>query len=190
MSITKLSPNWACQMGPIHLINFLLSGTSSSIFLSSRLESHRRPTLPCFVTTTSNVYLVLGLRSATTSTMLATAFGPFSEMALHMILLALRRNTSPMAHLLMLLLLLLLLLAGALRLALFLPLCRSIYRQYCCVCSVVAMFHISVRDLQDDDSDGSVVRKHRKRQSVLRRTDGHLESNVLALFRRRQAYPV
>src|SRR6218665_2264024 len=128
MSITKLSPNWACQMGPIHLINFLLSGTSSSIFLSSRLESHRRPTLPCFVTTTSNVYLVLGLRSATTSTMLATAFGPISEMALHMILLALRRNTSPMAHLLMLLLLLLLLLlAGALRLALFLPLCRSIY---------------------------------------------------------------
>src|SRR6218665_84844 len=27
MSITKLSPNWAYQMGPIHLINFLLSGT-------------------------------------------------------------------------------------------------------------------------------------------------------------------
>src|SRR6218665_146480 len=26
MSITKLSPNWACQMGPIHCINFLLSG--------------------------------------------------------------------------------------------------------------------------------------------------------------------
>src|SRR6218665_872455 len=26
MSITKLSHNWACQMGPIHLINFLLSG--------------------------------------------------------------------------------------------------------------------------------------------------------------------
>src|SRR6218665_2968693 len=26
MSITKLSPNWACQMGPIHFINFLLSG--------------------------------------------------------------------------------------------------------------------------------------------------------------------
>src|SRR6218665_3916830 len=26
MSITKLSPNWAYQMGPIHLINFLLSG--------------------------------------------------------------------------------------------------------------------------------------------------------------------
>src|SRR6218665_2383271 len=22
MSITKLSPNWACQMGPIHFINF------------------------------------------------------------------------------------------------------------------------------------------------------------------------
>src|SRR6218665_857891 len=28
MSITKLSPNWACQMGPIHCINFLLSGYS------------------------------------------------------------------------------------------------------------------------------------------------------------------
>src|SRR6218665_1223885 len=26
LSITKLSPNWACQMGPIHFINFLLSG--------------------------------------------------------------------------------------------------------------------------------------------------------------------
>src|SRR6218665_2025253 len=26
MSITKLSPNWAYQMGPIHFIKFLLSG--------------------------------------------------------------------------------------------------------------------------------------------------------------------
>src|SRR6218665_3125577 len=26
MSITKLSPNWTYQMGPIHFINFLLSG--------------------------------------------------------------------------------------------------------------------------------------------------------------------
>ena len=26
MSITKLSPNWACQMGPVHFINFLVSG--------------------------------------------------------------------------------------------------------------------------------------------------------------------
>src|SRR6218665_912392 len=26
MSITKLSPNWACQMGPIHCPKFLLSG--------------------------------------------------------------------------------------------------------------------------------------------------------------------
>ena len=26
MSITKLSPNWACQMAPIHFIKFLLSG--------------------------------------------------------------------------------------------------------------------------------------------------------------------
>ena len=30
MSITKLSPNWACQMGPIHLINCLLSGKATS----------------------------------------------------------------------------------------------------------------------------------------------------------------
>jgi len=27
LSITKLSPNWACQLGPIHFINFLLSGS-------------------------------------------------------------------------------------------------------------------------------------------------------------------
>src|SRR6218665_3393901 len=27
MSITKLSPNWACQLSPIHYINFLLSGS-------------------------------------------------------------------------------------------------------------------------------------------------------------------
>src|SRR6218665_3350092 len=26
ISITKLSPNWACQMGPIHCPKFLLSG--------------------------------------------------------------------------------------------------------------------------------------------------------------------
>src|SRR6218665_2064227 len=26
MSMTKLSPNWACQIGPIHFIKFLLSG--------------------------------------------------------------------------------------------------------------------------------------------------------------------
>src|SRR6218665_344129 len=31
MSITKLSPNWACQMGPIHCINFLLSGSCTSM---------------------------------------------------------------------------------------------------------------------------------------------------------------
>src|SRR6218665_3711057 len=27
MSITKLSPNWACQMGPIHCPKFLLPGS-------------------------------------------------------------------------------------------------------------------------------------------------------------------
>ena len=35
MSITKLSPNWAYQMGPIHFINFLLSGP----YLFSAVES-------------------------------------------------------------------------------------------------------------------------------------------------------
>src|SRR6218665_2514771 len=29
MSVTKLSPNWAYQMGPIHFIKFLLSGDDS-----------------------------------------------------------------------------------------------------------------------------------------------------------------
>src|SRR6218665_2570718 len=29
VSITKLSPNWACQMSPIHLVKFLLSGCLS-----------------------------------------------------------------------------------------------------------------------------------------------------------------
>src|SRR6218665_2310303 len=29
MSITKLSPNWVCQMGPIHCPKFLLSGQLS-----------------------------------------------------------------------------------------------------------------------------------------------------------------
>src|SRR6218665_2398271 len=33
VSITKLSPNWACQMGPIHCPKFLLPG-SPSYFLS------------------------------------------------------------------------------------------------------------------------------------------------------------
>jgi len=28
MSITKLSPNWACQMGTIHCAKFLMSGTA------------------------------------------------------------------------------------------------------------------------------------------------------------------
>src|SRR6218665_1738994 len=32
MSITKLSPNWACQMGPIHYLTVLLSGRSSFTF--------------------------------------------------------------------------------------------------------------------------------------------------------------
>ena len=31
MSITKLSPNWACQMGPIHCPKFLLSGETSKL---------------------------------------------------------------------------------------------------------------------------------------------------------------
>src|SRR6218665_812344 len=31
LSITKLSRNWACQMGHIHFINFLLSGLSAEL---------------------------------------------------------------------------------------------------------------------------------------------------------------
>src|SRR6218665_3173845 len=31
MSITKLSPNWACQMGPIHCPKFLLPGEGQLI---------------------------------------------------------------------------------------------------------------------------------------------------------------
>src|SRR6218665_3793988 len=38
MSITKLSPNWAYQIGPIHFINFLLSGWAlPDLFGSSSL---------------------------------------------------------------------------------------------------------------------------------------------------------
>ena len=41
MSITKLSPNWACQMGPIHCPKFLLSGIGlicgKQIVLSGKL---------------------------------------------------------------------------------------------------------------------------------------------------------
>src|SRR6218665_2518956 len=44
MSITKLSPNWACQMGPIHCPKFLLPGDgpeyNSNIFGTvARLQS-------------------------------------------------------------------------------------------------------------------------------------------------------
>src|SRR6218665_2413771 len=33
VSITKLSPNWACQMGPIHCPKFLLSGLAVKRFV-------------------------------------------------------------------------------------------------------------------------------------------------------------
>src|SRR6218665_2369281 len=36
MSITKLSPNWACQMGPIHCPKFLLPGSLNSSLLFSK----------------------------------------------------------------------------------------------------------------------------------------------------------
>src|SRR6218665_1551213 len=39
MSITKLSPNWACQMGPIHCPKFLLSGEMDS---NSRRRDYER----------------------------------------------------------------------------------------------------------------------------------------------------
>src|SRR6218665_1384192 len=46
LSITKLSPNWACQMGPIHFINFAVWALTSSCLLimqrSCWLISYRR----------------------------------------------------------------------------------------------------------------------------------------------------
>src|SRR6218665_1247609 len=47
MSITKLSPNWACQMGPIHCPKFLLSGPSGSRYRAR----HWRMTTTYFTTT-------------------------------------------------------------------------------------------------------------------------------------------
>src|SRR6218665_2665776 len=43
MSITNLSPNWACQMGPIHCPKLLLSGSLPSYHLSLS------PSLPLLV---------------------------------------------------------------------------------------------------------------------------------------------
>src|SRR6218665_3032034 len=49
MSITKLSPNWACQMGPIHCPKFLLSGkvclplVTSSLILWTNCRSFFYP---------------------------------------------------------------------------------------------------------------------------------------------------
>src|SRR6218665_1118934 len=37
LSITKLSPNWACQMGPIHCPKFLLSGCHSTNIKERRI---------------------------------------------------------------------------------------------------------------------------------------------------------
>src|SRR6218665_163430 len=42
MSITKLSPNWACQMGPIHFINFLLSGEWTYTYTRTHTAGHRQ----------------------------------------------------------------------------------------------------------------------------------------------------
>src|SRR6218665_3781169 len=39
MSITKLSPNWACQMGPIHCPKFLLPGERSQPNLGQTMWS-------------------------------------------------------------------------------------------------------------------------------------------------------
>src|SRR6218665_2752943 len=43
MGITKLSPNWTCQMGPIHFLKFLLSAWVDRIVsanYSARCPSH------------------------------------------------------------------------------------------------------------------------------------------------------
>src|SRR6218665_2703517 len=44
MSITKLSPNWACQMGPIHCPKFLLPGLCIYIYICPHTHARtRRP---------------------------------------------------------------------------------------------------------------------------------------------------
>src|SRR6218665_329940 len=41
MSITKLSPNWACQMGPVHCPKFVLPGFElSTVTSQSHHQSH------------------------------------------------------------------------------------------------------------------------------------------------------
>src|SRR6218665_1973585 len=65
MSITKLSPNWACQMGPIHLINFLLSGVSTGVDLSKILGgqtniSGGRKVLKCDKCMGVNYFSIIG----------------------------------------------------------------------------------------------------------------------------------
>src|SRR6218665_1545012 len=45
ISLTKLSPNWACQMGPIHCPNFLLFGwythTHTQTHTHTNTHTHR-----------------------------------------------------------------------------------------------------------------------------------------------------
>src|SRR6218665_179013 len=84
MSITKLSPNWACQMGAIHCPKFLLSGEFNSWSLgpvtdnaaSDSIES-RTPnavySYPVTSDSTSVSYLALSSFSSTASCSKPTA---------------------------------------------------------------------------------------------------------------------
>src|SRR6218665_3331649 len=63
MSITKLSPNWACQMVPIHCHNFLLSGLFHCGFYTTHLTSYRICTVIMFLSL-SELAAVSGSNSA------------------------------------------------------------------------------------------------------------------------------
>src|SRR6218665_674104 len=53
VSITKLSPNWACQMGPIHCPKFLLTGKSARNSLSGEQEK----LIADFLVTAGDMYM-------------------------------------------------------------------------------------------------------------------------------------
>src|SRR6218665_2403685 len=55
MSITKLSPNWACQMGPIHCPKFLLPGPSLYALVSSLHEDESTASITVYVAITTLV---------------------------------------------------------------------------------------------------------------------------------------
>src|SRR6218665_3003686 len=56
MSITKLSPNWACQMGPIHCPKFLLPGLCIYTYIYICPHTHARTRTPQASIDTSHQY--------------------------------------------------------------------------------------------------------------------------------------